>query len=82
MYHFEELYFVKGLHIDYDKSIVLYMNSFGNSFKTQRELEIKSLEMTLRKFGSNASAEELSQKMFEHWRKSPIFRCCKFFNIM
>ena len=51
----------------------LYMNSFGNSFKTQRELEIKSLEMTLKKFGSNANVNELSQKMFEHWRKPPIF---------
>ncbi|MCM1267680.1 MAG: HAD family hydrolase [Bacteroidales bacterium] len=50
-----------------------YMNSFGNAFKTQRELEIKSLEMTLKKFSSNASAEELSRKMFEHWRKPPIF---------
>ena len=50
-----------------------YMNAFGSGFKTQRELEIKSLEMTLRKFGSNASAEELSKKMFEHWRKPPIF---------
>lgn len=49
------------------------MNSFGSGFKTQRELEITSLEMTLRKFGSNASAEELSKKMFEHWRKPPIF---------
>lgn len=51
----------------------LYMNSFGNSFKTQRELEIQSLEMTLRKYASNADAEELSQKMFDHWRKPPIF---------
>lgn len=50
-----------------------YMNSFGDSFKTQRELEINSLEMTLKKFGSNASADELSKKMFEHWRKPPIF---------
>lgn len=51
----------------------LYMNSFGNSFKSQKELEIESLEMTLKKFESNASANELSQKMFEHWRKPPIF---------
>ncbi len=51
----------------------LYMNSFGNNFKTQKELEIKSLEMTLKKFESNASANELGQKMFEHWRKPPIF---------
>lgn len=51
----------------------LFMNSFGRSFKTQKELEIKSLEMTLKKFESNASANELSQKMFEHWRKPPIF---------
>lgn len=67
-----------------DKSIIgsywwkifqeLYMNSFGRSFKTQKELEIKSLEMTLKKFESNASANELSQKMFEHWRKPPIFK--------
>ncbi len=49
------------------------MSSFGDSFQTQRELEIKSLEMTLRKFGSNASAEKLSKRMFEHWRKPPIF---------
>lgn len=51
----------------------LCMNSFGNNFKTQKELEIESLEMTLEKFESNASANELSQKMFEHWRKPPIF---------
>lgn len=49
------------------------MNSFGNNFKPQKELEIESLEMTLEKFESNASANELSQKMFEHWRKPPIF---------
>lgn len=52
----------------------LYMNSFEKSFKTQKELEIKSLEMTLKKFESNVSANELSQKMFEHWRKPPIFK--------
>ena len=51
----------------------LYMNSFGNRFKTQKELEIESLEITLKKFESNASANELSQKMFKHWRKPPIF---------
>lgn len=52
----------------------LYMNSFGRNFRTQKELEIKSLEMTLKKFESNANANELSQKMFEHWRKPPIFK--------
>lgn len=50
------------------------MNSYGDSFKTQRKLEIKSLEMTIKKFGSNASADELSKKMFEHWKKPPIFQ--------
>ena len=48
-------------------------NSFGDNFKTQRELEVNSLEMTLKKFESNANADELSKKMFEHWRKPPIF---------
>lgn len=52
----------------------LYMNSFGRNFRTQKELEIKSLEMTLKKFESNANANELSQKMFEHWRKPPLFK--------
>lgn len=51
----------------------LYMNSFGGNFRTQKELEIKSLEMTLKKFESDASISELSQKMFGHWRKPPIF---------
>ena len=36
----------------------LCMNSFGNNFKTQKELEIESLEMTLEKLESNASANE------------------------
>ncbi len=50
-----------------------FVNSFGDSFKTQRELEVKSLEMTCKKFGSDADADELSKKMFAHWRKPPIF---------
>ena len=57
----------------------LFLNSYGDSFETQRELERMSLKHTLEKFGSNADVEELSNAMFEHWMKPPIFEESKDF---
>lgn len=57
----------------------MFMNSFGNKFETQRVLEKKSLEHTLAKFKSSANAEKLSNYMFEHWMKPPIFDDAKEF---
>ena len=57
----------------------MFMNSYGNKFETQRVLEKKSLEHTLEKFKSSANAEELSNYMFEHWIKPPIFDDAKEF---
>lgn len=51
----------------------MFLNSFGDSFETQRSLEKKSLRNTLEKFKSSADADVLSNMMFEHWIKPPIF---------
>lgn len=51
----------------------MFMNSYGSAFEKQRTLEYKSLEKTLTRFQSDASAAELSEKMFVHWVKPPIF---------
>lgn len=51
----------------------MFMNSFGETFETQRALEEKSLVHTLEKFGSDADPKELSGMMFAHWVKPPLF---------
>lgn len=57
----------------------MFTNSYGDNFETQRVLEEKSLEHTLAKFCSTANANELSNYMFEHWIKPPIFEESKEF---
>ena len=57
----------------------MFMNSYGETFETQRSLEEKSLVHTLERFGSNADAKELSSMMFAHWIKPPIFEDSKVF---
>lgn len=59
----------------------LFMDSYGESFETQRELEKRSLERTLKKFSSSADIDMLSNMMFEHWIKPPIFDDAKEFFI-
>ena len=51
----------------------MFMNSFDETFETQRTLEEKSLVHTLERFGSDVDAKELSNMMFAHWIKPPIF---------
>ena len=57
----------------------MFQNSYGDTCETQRALEEKSLEHTLAKFQSTANAKELSNLMFEHWIKPPIFEDSKEF---
>lgn len=57
----------------------MFMNAYGEAFETQRALEYKSLEKTLREFKSNANPTELSEMMFAHWIKPPIFEESKEF---
>ena len=51
----------------------MYMNAYGETYETQRALEHKSLEKTLKEFKSNADPAKLSEMMFAHWIKPPIF---------
>ena len=57
----------------------MFMNAYGETFETQRALEYKSLEKTLREFKSNVDPTELSEMMFAHWIKPPIFEESKKF---
>lgn len=57
----------------------MFFNSFGDVFETQRELERKSLDHTIERFCSSADAIKLSDMMFEHWMKPPIFEESKEF---
>ena len=47
--------------------------AFGESFETQRELERRSLERTIERFGAGLDADELSGQMFEYWVRPDIF---------
>jgi 2-haloacid dehalogenase/putative hydrolase of the HAD superfamily len=49
------------------------INAYGDTFKTQRELELISLQKTIEKFESTASVEVLSEKMFKHWIQPEVF---------
>ncbi len=56
-------------------------NSYGENFRTQRDLEIQSLAKTINHFSSTEDAKKLSDLMFEHWMYPPIFEESKqFFN--
>ncbi len=50
-----------------------FLNSYGETFQTQRILEHTSLEKTITHFQSTADAKVLSEQMFAYWRKPPIF---------
>ena len=54
-------------------------NSYGDVFETQRRLETESLQETLDHFYSDADADELSELLFSHWLKPPIFEDSKEF---
>ena len=54
-------------------------NAHGADFETQRALEYRSLDRTLKEFQSTADAAALSEMMFAHWVKPPIFEESKAF---
>ena len=59
-----------------------FTSAYGERFQTQRELEYQSLDKTIQYFDSSADAVVLSNLMFEHWVKPPIFEEAKqFFEI-
>ena len=48
-------------------------DSHGPRFRTQRDLETESLARTIQHFGAEERAEELSEALFAHWERPPIF---------
>ncbi|WP_227396711.1 HAD family hydrolase [Jeotgalibacillus aurantiacus] len=50
-----------------------FIQSFGDDFQTQRDLETQSLRRTLSHFDSSLDETTLSEWMFEHWQKPMIF---------
>lgn len=56
-----------------------FNSAYENSFETQRKLEYESLKKTIEYFNSTANAKELSDLMFAHWIKPPIFEESKQF---
>lgn len=50
-----------------------FMSAYGSNFQAQRKLEYQSLSKTIQHFHSSADARQLSDLMFEHWGKPPIF---------
>lgn len=57
----------------------MFMNAYGAAFETQRELEYRSLAKTINEFQSDADPKALSEMMFAHWTKPPIFEESKEF---
>lgn len=57
----------------------LFENSYGETFKTQRELETSSLIDTIEHFESSEDGVKLSEEMFEFWVKPSIFEESKQF---
>ena len=56
-----------------------FLSAYGDNFEKQRVLEYQSLAETIRHFESTADALQLSNLMFEHWMKPPIFEDAKEF---
>lgn len=48
--------------------------SHGDGFRTQRTLEHASLLDTIDHFDSGCDPDELSDKMYEHWQRPPVFK--------
>jgi 2-haloalkanoic acid dehalogenase type II len=57
----------------------LVSNSFGGKFETQRILELKSLEDTIKYFQAEINPSEESQLLFDYWTRPDIFPDAKEF---
>lgn len=50
-----------------------FNSSYGDNFRTQREIELHSLEDTIAFYNSSENARELSAILFDHWRAPQLF---------
>lgn len=48
------------------------VESFGESFRLQRDIELESLRETLQRFSCNDNAEDVSEELFSYWMKPGI----------
>jgi 2-haloacid dehalogenase/putative hydrolase of the HAD superfamily len=51
----------------------MFQNSYGDNFRTQRELGLLSLSETISIFRAKCDANEIIQKQFDHWCKPKIY---------
>lgn len=49
------------------------VESFGEKFRLQRDIELKSLREMIQRFVCNDDAEDISEELFSYWMKPPIF---------
>ncbi|MBP3609958.1 MAG: HAD family hydrolase [Lachnospiraceae bacterium] len=63
----------------WDEFYRMFVNAYGENFRTQRDIELQSLTKTIEHFKSSADAEKLSNEMFDYWRQPPIFEESKKF---
>jgi 2-haloalkanoic acid dehalogenase type II len=54
-----------------------FHSSYGDNFKTQREIEISSLEDTIAFYQSSENPRELSEILFKHWQCPQLFEDAK-----
>ncbi|MDQ8733551.1 HAD family hydrolase [Paenibacillus sp. LHD-38] len=50
-----------------------FYSSYGDNFRTQREIELRSLEDTIAFFNSTENPRELSEILFDHWQAPQLF---------
>ncbi|MCL6605335.1 MAG: HAD family hydrolase [Paenibacillus sp.] len=55
----------------------IFRNSYGDSFKSQREIGLSSLTKTIKNFQSNSNAEELIKEQFKHWIQPRLYEDTK-----
>ncbi|CAN7639591.1 HAD family hydrolase [Paenibacillus sp. LjRoot56] len=56
-----------------------FQSSYGDNFKTQREIEISSLADTIAFYKSSENPKELSKILFKHWQCPQLFEDAKTF---
>lgn len=50
-----------------------FYTSYGANFRTQREIELQSLEDTISFYKSSENPKEISQLLFDHWQAPKLF---------
>lgn len=49
------------------------VNAFGTAFRTQKEIEVTTLQAVLDQFGVDMNVEELSTELFDYWARPAVY---------